>query len=86
MLAALVCVDYVVLMPGSYSEEPMKSLLESVKPHIHVNGPDYGPVENWVEWPTMQKFDTQGHTIRKRNDFSTSSIIKKIKSSLGSQS
>jgi len=82
MLAALSCVDYVVMMPGSYSEEPMKSLLENVRPHVQVNGPDYGAPEEWVEWSTMRKYGTRGHTIRKRNDFSTSSIVEKIKSSL----
>ena len=82
MLAALICVDYVVFMTGSYSEEPMKSLLENVKPHVQVNGPDYGSPETWVEWPTMKKYGTQGYTVEKRNDFSTSSIIKKIKTSL----
>ena len=56
LLAALVCVDYVVIMPGSYAEEPMLSLLAKVQPNIHVNGPDYGEPFNWVEWPVMQKY------------------------------
>ncbi len=80
MLAALICVDYVVTMPGSYSEEPMLSLLESVKPHVQVNGPDYGEPTTWVEWATMQKFGIKGHTIVKRNNFSTSEIVKNIRS------
>jgi D-glycero-D-manno-heptose 1,7-bisphosphate phosphatase len=79
MLAALTCVDFVVILPGSYSEEPMLSLLESVKPDIHVNGPDYVDPTTWVEWATMQKYGTQGHTIVKRNSFSTSEIVKKIR-------
>jgi D-glycero-D-manno-heptose 1,7-bisphosphate phosphatase len=82
MLAALTCVDYVVFMTGSYSEEPMKSLLEKVKPEVQVNGPDYGSAETWVEWPTMRKYGTRAHTIQKRNDFSTSSIVNKIKNSI----
>ncbi|MGY8692761.1 MAG: D-glycero-beta-D-manno-heptose 1,7-bisphosphate 7-phosphatase [Verrucomicrobiia bacterium] len=81
MLAALTCVDYVVLMPGSYAEEPMLSLLESVKPHTQVNGPDYGNPTTWTEWETMQKHHTKGHSIKKINDFSTSNIVKKIRES-----
>lgn len=79
MLAALSCVDYVVIMPGSYSEEPMLSLLENVKPHIQVNGPDYGDPTTWVEWPIMKKYGTQGFRIAKRNNFSTSAIVSKIR-------
>ena len=82
MLAALTCVDYVVFLTESYEEEPMKSLLENVKPEIQVNGPDYGSPETWLEWPTMKKYGTQGYTIKKRNDFSTSSIVQKIKTTL----
>ena len=79
LLAALTCVDYVVIMPGSYAEEPMLSLLESVRPHVHVNGPDYGPPPTWVEWPTMQKHQTSGHTVLRRNDLSTSALVRAIR-------
>jgi rfaE bifunctional protein nucleotidyltransferase chain/domain len=79
MLAALACVDYVVIMRGSYAEEPMRSLLETVQPQIHVNGPDYGPPETWTEWPVMQRFGTAGHTIRYRNEISTSALVEKIR-------
>lgn len=78
MLAALICVDYVVIMRGSYAEEPMLSLLENVRPQVHVNGPDYGDPTGWVEWPVMLKYGTRGYTIRRRNDFSTSKIVQKI--------
>lgn len=79
LLAALSCVDFVVIMPGSYAEEPMLSLLETVKPHVQVNGPDYGPPSSWIEWPTMKKHGTEGYQIAKRNDFSTSAIVAKIR-------
>ena len=79
LLAALTCVDYVMIMPGSYAEEPMLSLLESVLPHVHVNGPDYGPPRHWVEWPSMQKHQTNGHTVLRRNDLSTSALIHRIR-------
>ena len=78
MLAALTCVDYVVLMPGTYEEEPMLSLIECVRPHIQVNGPDYGNPETWTEWPTMQKYNTKGFKIEKRNNFSTTNILNRI--------
>ncbi|MEZ5276218.1 MAG: adenylyltransferase/cytidyltransferase family protein [Opitutaceae bacterium] len=80
MLAALACVDYVVIMPGSYSEEPMRSLLETVRPDVHVNGPDYGPPETWAEWPTMQRHGTAGHLITRRNSISTSALVARIRS------
>jgi rfaE bifunctional protein nucleotidyltransferase chain/domain len=79
-LAALACVDYVVIMPGSYVEEPMRSLLETVRPHVHVNGPDYGKPETWAEWPVMERCGTSGHTIRRRNDISTSALVSRIRS------
>lgn len=79
MLAALCCVDYVVIMRGSYAEEPMRSLLEVVQPQVHVNGPDYGDPETWTEWPVMERFGTAGHTIQFRNDISTSALVAKIR-------
>jgi len=79
MLAALACVDYVVIMRGSYAEEPMRSLLETVRPQVHVNGPDYGNPETWVEWPVMEQHGTAGHIIRRRNEISTSALVKKIR-------
>lgn len=79
MLAALACVDYVVIMRGGYSEEPMRSLLETVQPQVHVNGPDYGAQETWTEWPVMERFQTVGHTIRYRNEISTSALVEKIR-------
>ncbi len=81
MVAALTSVDYVVIMPGDYQEEPMKSLLPAIKPHIHVNGPDRGDPATWIEWPVMQKLGIAGYMVQRRNNFSTSDLIKKIKSS-----
>jgi len=78
LLAALACVDYVVIMDGSYSEEPMHSLLEPVRPHVHVNGPDYGKPEAWAEWTVMQRCGTTGHAIRRRNAFSSSELMARI--------
>jgi rfaE bifunctional protein nucleotidyltransferase chain/domain len=79
VLAALACVDYVVILLGSYTQEPMQSLLATVRPHVHVNGPDYMEPETWVEWPVMQKHGTSGHRIQRRNDSSMSSMVARIR-------
>ncbi len=79
LLAALVCVDYVTIMEGAYNEEPHGSFLPAIKPHIHVNGEEYGPVEGWVEWPVMEQLDIRPYQVRRRPNLSTSEIIEKIK-------
>ena len=79
MLAALTCVDYVVIMNGDYDSEPMETLLPAVKPDVHVNGPDRGAPETWIEWPALQEINAEGYTVQKKNDFSTTQLIEKIK-------
>lgn len=79
LLAALACVDYAVVMPGGYREEPHTSLLPAVRPHVHVNGPDRGRQETWVEWPVMQKLGIAGYTVPRRNDFSTSALSEALR-------
>lgn len=78
VLAALACVDFVVVMPGAYDDEPHGSLLPAVRPHVHVNGPDRGEPEEWIEWPAMQHFNIEGYTVPRRNDFSTSDILAEL--------
>lgn len=78
MLAALSCVDYVVVMPGAYNEEPHGSLLPAIRPHVHVNGPDRGAPETWVEWPMMQRLGIEGYTVPRRNDLSTTELLSKL--------
>ena len=78
MLAALACVDYAVIMPGAYRDEPHGSLLPAVRPHVHVNGPDRGAAETWLEWPVMQELGIEGYTVRRRNELSTSAILAKL--------
>ena len=77
MLAALICVDYVILIDAPYSQV-QDILINTVQPHVHVNGPDYGAPETWIEWPVMQKHGTRGYTVPRRNDFSTSALIQRI--------
>ncbi len=81
LLAALICVDYVVIFEGAYSDEPHGSFLPAIKPNIHVNGEEYGPVESWIEYPVMQQFGIRAYQVKRRPNLSTSEIIEKIKNS-----
>lgn len=81
MLAALICVDYVVILDEPYADIPHQSFLLAIKPDVHVNGPDFGAVETWVEYSVMQNLGIKGHTITRRNDFSTTDLVNKIKES-----
>jgi rfaE bifunctional protein nucleotidyltransferase chain/domain len=76
MLAALICVDYVVMIDKPYNEVP-QAFVTAIKPAVHVNGPDYGPVETWIEWPAMQAVGAEGYVIKKRNNLSTSALLEK---------
>lgn len=78
MLAALACVDYVVIIDAPYSKV-QDILIDTVQPQVHVNGPDYGKPETWIEWPAMQKYGTVGFRVKVRNTLSTSELVKKIK-------
>lgn len=78
MLAALACVNYVIVIDEK-AEEVQNFLLRAVKPHVHVNGPDYGKPEKWIEYPVMQEVGAKGHVAQKLNDFSTTDLIKKIR-------
>lgn len=80
LLAALICVDFVTVMDGAYNEEPQGSFIPAIKPNIHVNGEEYGPIESWIEYPAMQQFGTKGYQVKRRPNLSTSDIIKKIQS------
>ncbi len=79
LLAALACVDYVVIMEGAYDEEPHGSFLPAIRPNIHVNGEEYGPVESWVEYPVMKELGIAPYQVKRRPNLSTSEIIEKIK-------
>lgn len=78
VLAALACVDYVIVIDAPYSKV-QDILIDAVQPAVHVNGPDYGAPETWVEWPTMQKYGTIGYTVQKRNNFSTTDLVRTIR-------
>lgn len=80
MLAALACIDYVIIIDAPYNEV-QNVLLRTVHPHVHVNGSEYGPPENWIEWPVMQEVGAKGHMVQRREGLATSDIFKKILSS-----
>lgn len=79
LLAALICVDYVVIVDENYDEVPQQ-LITAIKPDIHVNGAEYGLPQDWVEWPAMKAVGAQGHAVIRRPGLATSDIVKKIKS------
>ena len=78
MLAALACVDYVIIVDAAAVEVP-KRLIKAIAPQIHANGQEYGEASEWIEWPVMQEVGAVGYVIKKRNKFSTSALVKKIK-------
>src|SRR3989344_883179 len=78
MLAALICVDYVVLLDSPY-DQAQDALILAVKPDVHANGAEYGPVETWVDYPVMQKVGAKGHGVQRRPGLATSELIAKIK-------
>lgn len=78
MLAALVCVDYVIIIDAPYNEV-QNELLRTIKPHVHVNGSEYGPPETWLEWPIMQEHDVKPYIVQRREGLATSDIIDRIR-------
>lgn len=77
MLAALACVDYVTLINDP---ETAHVIIELVRPHVHVNGSEYGQPEQWVEYPTMCTYGVRGYVCQRRPALATTEIIAKIKS------
>lgn len=78
LLAALVYVDFVIIVDASYSEV-QNVLIRAVKPHVHVNGEEYGEPQKWIEWPVMQEVGVKGYVVKRRPGLATSDIIGKIK-------
>lgn len=79
MLAALACVDYVVIIDAPYNGGVPKALLEAVKPAMHANGSEYGVPETWVEWPVMQAVGAAGYTVQRRPGLATTELLKRIR-------
>ncbi len=72
MMAALEFVDYVT----SFEEDDPRALLEILRPHVHVNGSDWG--ENCIEAETVKRVGGSLHIVPLVEGLSTSKIISKI--------
>lgn len=75
LLAALGCVDYVTLIDAP---EAAAAILEIVRPHVHVNGSEYGPPEQWVEYPVLVKYVVSAHVCERQPALATTDLIRKI--------
>jgi D-beta-D-heptose 7-phosphate kinase/D-beta-D-heptose 1-phosphate adenosyltransferase len=73
MLLALRTVDYVHIFDET---EPMP-FLEQVKPHVHVNGSEYGA--DCIEAPTVKAHGGSIHIVEKIPGLSTSDILARIR-------
>ncbi len=72
MLLGLRCVDYVHV----FDEDAPMVFLEEVKPHVHVNGSEYG--EDCIEAPTVKRHGGSLYIVNKISGLSTSQILEKI--------
>lgn len=71
-LLALRDVDYVHV----FEETVPMPFLRKVRPHVHVNGSEYGI--RCIEAPTLKKMGAKLHIVKKNPDFSSSEIISKL--------
>jgi rfaE bifunctional protein nucleotidyltransferase chain/domain len=72
MMSALEFVDYVTW----FEETDPLSLLEKIKPDVHVNGAEYG--ENCIEADVVKKHGGKIHIVQLIPGLSTTQILKKI--------
>jgi len=72
MLAALNVVDHVVV----FNEKDPRQLLSCLKPHIHVNGSEYG--KECIEADVVKEGGGKIHIVSLKPGYSTSELIKKI--------
>lgn len=72
LIAALGFVDFV----SWFEEDDPRSLLKRLRPHVHVNGAEYG--ENCIEADTVKEGGGRLHIVSLVPGLSTSNIIKKI--------
>jgi rfaE bifunctional protein nucleotidyltransferase chain/domain len=80
LLAALSCVDYVMI----FSETDPRAFLELVKPAIHTKSGDY-EAEKMIETPTVRKNGGEVRIIPFLPGISTTEIVKKICDVYGQQ-
>ena len=72
MMAALEFVDYIT----SFEETDPRELLSKIKPHVHVNGAEYGT--QCIEAEIVKSHGGRLHIVQLIPGFSTSTLIKKI--------
>lgn len=80
VLAALSCVDYVVV----FEEDSPASLIEAVRPDVYVKGGDY-PSEMVPEAPLVRRLGGEVRTLGYVPDRSTSAIIDRIRAQAASR-
>jgi rfaE bifunctional protein nucleotidyltransferase chain/domain len=73
MMSALEFVDYVTW----FDELDPRNLLQKIKPHVHVNGSEYG--KDCLEATTVIANGGKMHIVKLIDGLSTSKIIEKIK-------
>jgi D-glycero-beta-D-manno-heptose 1-phosphate adenylyltransferase len=73
MIAALEMVDYVTW----FEETDPRELLKKIRPHVHVNGAEYG--ENCIEAEIVRNGGGRLHIVSLVPGLSTSSVINKIR-------
>lgn len=72
MMAALEAVDFVTY----FNETDPRNILEVIKPHVHVNGSEYG--HNCIEADVVRKHGGKVHIVDLIPSLSTSEVIQKI--------
>ncbi len=72
MMAALGFVDYVTC----FDETDPRAILEKIRPHVHVNGAEYGA--DCIEAEVVKRHGGKIHIVPLVPGLSTSNIIKKI--------
>lgn len=79
LLAAMICVDYVVIINAPYHGGVASTLIKTIRPNVHIGGPDYGPPESWPEYPSVQEIGAYAHWVPNKI-FSTTELVQKIRS------
>lgn len=74
-VAALRCVDYVLIVDAP---EAGGAIIDCVRPHVHVNGFEYGEPWQWVEYPAMRAHGVSGFRCTHLPGLSTTELIRKI--------
>jgi rfaE bifunctional protein nucleotidyltransferase chain/domain len=76
LMSALEFVDYVTW----FDETDPRKLLSIIRPHVHVNGAEYGA--NCIEAETVQQYGGKIHLVDRIPGLATSDILKKIQQTM----